>query len=93
MIILVFGSCANLLGVFFSDLISWALLRFLTGVGANTVCSLVFVTGKRLHWGACHTSKAATVTTELLIAECDELHSARKGRDKRRKPAQSYDEI
>lgn len=71
-IILVFGSCANLLGVFFSDLISWALLRFLTGVGANTVCSLVFVTVMEYTvanrrtlvaflWSMCWTSLACTL--------------------------------
>lgn len=37
------GSAANLLGVFFSGFVVFAALRFLSGFGAFTVCATVFV--------------------------------------------------
>ncbi|CAN7997294.1 unnamed protein product [Ixodes hexagonus] len=41
--LLLIGSCASLLAVFFSDFVCFAVLRYFTGIGASTVCTMVFV--------------------------------------------------
>ncbi|KAG0432242.1 hypothetical protein HPB47_021041, partial [Ixodes persulcatus] len=41
--LLLIGSSATLLAVFFSHFVSFAILRYFAGIGASTVCSMVFV--------------------------------------------------
>lgn len=41
--LLLVGATGNFLGIFLSDLVTYAVLRFLTGIGAYTVCTTVFV--------------------------------------------------
>ncbi|CAN7997296.1 unnamed protein product [Ixodes hexagonus] len=43
LMLVVAGATGNFLGIFLTDLITFAVLRFLAGVGAYTVCTTVFV--------------------------------------------------